>query len=269
MTVQEIMDAWRSRPINTEAELTRWNGKAAHFGSGKLPTAETSMAMRLIQRENMVKPGDCVLDVGCGGGQFSFALEKLGARAVGVDLSPDMVEACERNRVALASSARFFVCDWHTANMAEMGWEKGFDLVLAHMTPAVASAETFVKLSEASRGWCLMVKPTRRTNSVLDVLNAMVGAPRETETLNDTVAYAFDLLWLSGMKPKMDYEEQVWKIVQTLPDAIREYTARISSTHDLTRVQSAAICDYLEGIAVDGMVHETTHTLVAAMYWQV
>ena len=269
MTVQEIMDAWRPRPINTEAELTRWNGKAAHFGSGKLPTVETSMAMRLIQQENMVRPGDHVLDVGCGGGQFSFALEKLGARAVGVDLSPDMVEACERNRAALASSARFFVCDWHTANMAEMGWEKGFDLVLAHMTPAVASAETFMKLSEASRGWCLMVKPTRRTNSLLDVLNELVGAPEESGALNDTIAYAFDLLWLSGMKPKMDYEEQVWNITQPLAEAIREYTARINSTQDLTGAQRTAIAGYLEEIAVDGMVRETTHTLVAAMYWQV
>lgn len=269
MTIQEIMDAWSARSINTEAELARWNGKAAHFGSSKLPTAETSMAMRLIEQEAMVKPGDCVLDVGCGGGQFSFALEQLGARAVGVDFSPNMVEECERNRLARDSSARFLVCDWSAANMAEMGWEKGFDLVLAHMTPAVASAETFMKLSEASRGWCLMVKPTRRTNSLLDVLNELVGAPEESGALNDTIAYAFDLLWLSGMKPKMDYEEQVWNITQPLAEAIREYTARINSTQDLTGAQRTAIAGYLEEIAVDGMVRETTHTLVAAMYWQV
>ena len=269
MKIQEIMDAWRSHPTNIEADLARWNGKAAHFGSTELPTAETSMAMRLIQQENMVKPGDRVLDVGCGGGQFSFALEKLGASAVGIDFSPNMIEACERTRMERASSARFLVCDWHTANMAEMGWKKGFDLVLAHMTPAVVSAETFMKLSEASRGWCLMVKPTRRTNSVLDVLNELVGAPVETGTLNDAIAYAFDLLWLSGMNPRMDYEEQVWNITQPLADAVREYTARISSAHDLTQAQRSAICGYLEEIAVDGMVRETTHTLVAAMYWTV
>ena len=137
------------------------------------------------------------------------------------------------------------------------------------MTPAIVSAETFLKLSEASKNWCLMVKPTKRTNTVLDALNALLGAEQDAKSLNETIIYAFELLWLNGLKPKLEYEEQVWNNSQSLEDAIKEYTARIGSTNDLAETQKKEIGGYLESIAVDGMVYETSHTLITAMYWQV
>lgn len=269
MNAQQIMDAWKPQKTNVDAGVELWNGKAAHFGSRSLPTPDDSIAMRLIQQKNMVKPGDRVLDVGCGGGRFCFALENLGVNAVGLDFAPGMIEQCRKRADELKASSQFSVCDWNGINIDDMGWSRQFDLVLANMTPAVASADTFLKLSKASRNWCLMVKPTRRTNTVLDALNRIVGAQVETQVLNETVAYAFDLLWFNGMKPILDYEDQVWDYTQPVEAAVKEYTARIASVNDLTECQKQAIRDYLESIAIDGQVHETTHTLIVAMCWQV
>lgn len=269
MNIETIMDLWKPSRGNPKAGVEWWNGCAEKYASKGLPDTESSIAMRIIEREGMIKEGGSALDVGCGGGRFSFALEALGADMTATDFSPKMIEQAEKKQAEINSRVRFSNDNWHTLSLEEKEWNKKFDLVLAHMTPAVASAETFLKLSSASRKWVLTVKPTRRTNSVLDELNKLVGAERDTKALDESMAYAFDLTWLMGCCPRLEYENQVWESDMPLDKAIEEYTLRISSMHELSEENKEAIQTYLESIAVDGLVHETSHTLIVAMYWQV
>lgn len=269
MNIAMIMDLWKPHHNNAKAGVEWWNGSAEKFAARELPTAENSMAMRIIEREAMIEEGCSALDVGCGGGRFSFALESLGAVLTATDFSPKMIEQAEKQKVERGSKVKFCNDNWHTLSLTEKDWVKRFDLVLAHMTPAIVSAETFLKLIEASRNWVLMVKPTRRTNIVLDELNRIVGAERDAKTLDETMAYAFDLAWLNGFHPKFEYENQVWENDTPLEKAIEEYTLRISSTYELSDKNKEEIRQHLSGIAVDGIVHEVSHTSIAAMYWQV
>lgn len=50
--------------------------------------------------ENL-KPGDTVLDLACGTGEYSIALGKLGANVIGVDLNGDMIRMAEKKTNAL------------------------------------------------------------------------------------------------------------------------------------------------------------------------
>lgn len=269
MDIATIMELWKPRHTNAKAGVEWWNGSAEKFAARELPTAESSLAMRIIEREGMIKDGGSALDVGCGGGRFSFALEGLGATLTATDFSPKMIEQAEKQKAERGSKVKFSNDNWHTLSLEEKNWVKQFDLVLAHMTPAIVSAETFLKLSEASRNWVLMVKPARRTNSVLDALNRIVGAERDATSLDETVAYAFDLAWLKGFQPKFEYENQVWENDMPLEKAIEEYTLRISSTYELSDENKEEIREYLASIAADGIVHEVSHTAIVAMYWQV
>ncbi len=64
------------------------------FGTGGSPT--TSLAMGML--EKLVKPGDRVLDVGCGTGILSILAARLGASEVkAVDIDPLAVECAKRN----------------------------------------------------------------------------------------------------------------------------------------------------------------------------
>lgn len=137
------------------------------------------------------------------------------------------------------------------------------------MTPAVVSADSFLKLSEASRNWCLMVKPTRRSNSILDKLNSLLELEADTNSLDEALLYAFELLWLNGKKPKIEYEEQQWENSWKTEDAVEEYTLRISSSHSLSSYQKEQIKDFLHRESIDNVIKETTHTTIAAVYWQV
>ena len=267
MDIAAIKELWKPNVVSEKAGVEWWNGNADRYAAKKLPTSDKSIGMRIVERENMAFDGCSALDVGCGGGRFSFALEKLGANVTATDFSPKMIEECEKQKSERGSNVNFCVDNWHSVDLHEKAWDKKFDLVLAHMTPAVVSAETFIKLSAASRKWVLMVKPTRRTNLVLDQLNSLVCAQNDTKSLDETVAFAFDLLWLSGYCPKLEYEEQIWEMDLPLEKAIAEYTLRISSTHQLSDIDKTNIKSYLETIAVDGVIHETTYTTIVAMYW--
>lgn len=269
MDVQTITEMWKPHSGNVKAGVEWWNGKADHFSTMELPTEENSLGIRIIRREGMIGKDSKVLDVGCGCGRFSFAVEACGAEATATDFSPKMIEIARETGASRGSKASFSVDDWRSVDLKEKGWEHKFDLVLANMTPAIISADTFLKLLEASRNWVLMVKPTRRTNLVLDELNRLVGVERDAYALDETIAYAFDLAWLNGGCPRLEYEEQVWESDMPLEEAVTEYTLRISSSHELTEEDEAKIREHLTCTAIDGIVHETTHTTIAAMYWQV
>lgn len=269
MTIQEVKDRWSPGMKDPQAAIDWWNSRAGAFASRDIPTAQSSLAIRLITEKQMIERGQSSLDVGCGGGRFSFALEQLGACVTGIDFSPRMIEECEKSRIARASSACFCVQDWQNIDLQALGWKNKFDLVLANMTPAVVSADSFLKLSEASRNWCLMVKPTRRSNSILDKLNSLLELEADTNSLDEALLYAFELLWLNGKKPKIEYEEQQWENSWKTEDAVEEYTLRISSSHSLSSYQKEQIKDFLHRESIDNVIKETTHTTIAAVYWQV
>ncbi len=61
-----------------------------------------------IRKRYLKNPGK-ILAVGCGGGREVFELEKEGFEVTGVDLSPKMIEAAERNKKTLNSNVEFKV----------------------------------------------------------------------------------------------------------------------------------------------------------------
>ena len=262
-----VYELWQPPQVNTQASVEWWDSMAADFAGHERPDLNNSLALRLMQREAMITNGGRVLDVGCGSGRFSVVLAEMGAAVTGVDISPKMIDYAQKAAAGL--SAQFYAEDWHALGLAAKAWDKSFDLVLAHMTPAVMSAETFMKLSQASRGWCLMVKPARRTNSVYDELNKLVGAPADTKALDETIAYAFSLLWDAGFSPRLEYDQQVWNSHKPLDKAVLQYTKRMESFHKLDERQKNSIKDYLEAKAENGFVNETTYTTIVATYWQV
>ncbi len=269
MEISTIKQMWKTNPGNPKAGIEWWNSKAESFSCKELPAEKDSIAMRIIQRENMTGRGKNALDVGCGGGRFSFALEAMGAEVKAIDFSPEMIKKAKEIGKSRCSNVRFFTDNWHCVNLKEKNWEKQFDLVLAHMTPAVVSADTFLKLIEASCGWVLTVKPARRTSLILDELNKLVNAERDTKALDETIAYAFDLAWHTGGRPKIEYEDQIWENHMPLEQAIKEFTLRINSKQELSDKDRQMIRGYLSSVAVNGIVHEKSNTTVAAMFWHV
>lgn len=70
-----------------------------------------------------VRPGERVLDVGCGTGQLTARLAELGADVLGIDSSPAMVEAARKAYPTIS---------FEVADVVELDIDSGFDLVFSN-----------------------------------------------------------------------------------------------------------------------------------------
>jgi SAM-dependent methyltransferase len=72
-----------------------------------------------------------VLDVGCGTGEHTILLTRLGYDVVGIDFAPNAIEQAGANAVEKGVDARFWVAD--AMNLGEAGYQTIVDSALFHI----------------------------------------------------------------------------------------------------------------------------------------
>lgn len=93
MRIQIIPDWMREKPV-PDGRTPLYLNPGLTFGTGAHPT--TQLCLELL--EEVLRPGDQVLDLGCGSGILAIAALALGAsRAVGVDIDPKAADVAFEN----------------------------------------------------------------------------------------------------------------------------------------------------------------------------
>src|SRR6202000_1792501 len=72
-----------------------------------------------------VKPGEQILDLGCGTGHLTKQISELGAEVVGADASPEMVEKAQKDYPGV---------DYRVADGANFHFNTAFDAVFSNAT---------------------------------------------------------------------------------------------------------------------------------------
>ncbi|MDO4850797.1 MAG: class I SAM-dependent methyltransferase [Actinomycetota bacterium] len=240
-----------------------WDASAASYAEEPLPTYDEPF-MRMLDEEVPLSADMRVLDIGCGSGIYGLALAERVGRVVGCDLSAKMVEAARARADRMACGNAVFV----QGDFRTMELEGPFDLVFAHLTPAVSDAETFEKMVSLSSDWCFMAKPVRRTDAVLHEARRLCGIPVQEDRRDEDFLSAFALAWLDGYTPSVRHYHAVWDSARPLDLAANLYADHLVAP-DLDAGQKQIVRSYLESIAEDGVVNEHIETMVVMMGWQV
>ena len=121
------------------ASLDRFEGMIAPIGAALLTQAD-------------YRPGERVLDLGCGGGATTLAIaDAVGAQgaALGLDVAPMLVARAQERAVAAGSSARFVCADAATATLDEPPFDRLFSrfgsMFFAKPVPAFANIKAKLK----------------------------------------------------------------------------------------------------------------------------
>ena len=271
MTLQELERTWRNEMTESgKLQEKIWDERAEDFAEKPLPTKESHPFLRCLYERVTLDETMSVLDIGCGAGQLSLALAGEVREAVGTDVSGKMIEAArrlaERERI---TNVRFFSQDWQKADLDALGFREHFDLVFAHMTPAVVDYETLDKMNACSKEHCILVKPARRSDAVQDAAFAEAGIFSQKEQLDDAIANTFSYLWLKGYEPELAYRKEEWKNERSLESMKKWCVDRAKLQKDLIGAEEEAICRYLEGISRDGQIEDRTLTTIVTIYWNV
>ena len=211
MTLEELRECWRGTDQNS-GSLQRqiWDRVAEDYYQPELPDFNTDPFLQQVETFVPLDRPVCSLDIGCGAGRHTLALARRGGHSVGVDVSPRMIALAERSAQEHGLPNAVFQCvDWAAADVDAMGFRGAFDLVFAHMTPAIADYRTFERMAACSKKYRMMEKPFRRTDKVQDAAFAAAGVEPEEKRFDQDILYGFSYLWLRGYLPKLQYRQEV------------------------------------------------------------
>ncbi|MEG0856519.1 MAG: methyltransferase domain-containing protein [Terrisporobacter sp.] len=270
MDINKIKLNWRIRNNNKEANINLWDAKADHFGNYEIPNFEDDKFLSLLLEKDLVQENYEVLDVGCGGGKYTLAIASKCNYITGIDLSPRMIEYGNENKEKFnVNNVTFKIEDWHDLDIRNSQYYKKYDLVYASMTPAVQSYETFYKLCEASKGYCLIRCNTKRSDSVYDEIRNILNINHNNRSSNLDFMYSFNMLCLEGYEPQTDYEEKIWYSKETIDKAYDIYIKRAKIEKNINEDEEEKIKTYLESICEDGYICEEIKATIATLYWSV
>ena len=270
MKLEEIRTRWTGRAAGkSELQKQFWDQMAQDEGERRLPDFENDPFLKIVQSQCSLPPDAATLDVGCGAGRYSLALAGRVGRAVGVDLSERMIDAAKASAQRYGvQNAEFLSMDWAQADVDALGWRGAFDLVFAHMTPAIMDLDTLEKMIACARRWCILEKHCRRTDKVLDQALCAAGIQPKMG-FDEALTYVFAALWELGFEPRVQYRRQEHKTRLPVEIVLARTFARAQLWKPLNEQERRAMESAVRAHDEGGMVEETLSSTVVSVIWEV
>lgn len=271
MNLGQLQREWVS-PVaqNGELQAQIWDRRAGEYQEKPLPDIRKNPFLSYLFEKAAPDKTMTALDIGCGAGLYSLALAPYIKEVVGTDISTQMIlAASERAGQENIKNVRFLAGDWEHCNFSAPDYDHGFDIVFAHMTPAVCDFKTLEQMNACARKHCFLVKPTRRRDSIQDEAFRRVGITAHQKQFDDMISNTFTYLWLKGYQPELSYRDEIWHAGRTLEDMEAWCIDRAGLQKNLSAQEKDTIRQYLQSVTVDGNIDETITTTIVTMYWHV
>ncbi len=104
--------------VTTQKEINHWNPNSYN----KHTAFVSELALPVV---DLLDPqdGEQILDAGCGEGTLAVEIERRGAKAVGVDMSAEMIEQCQDKGI-----------EAYVGSVTDLPYEEAFDAVFSNAT---------------------------------------------------------------------------------------------------------------------------------------
>ena len=109
-------------PELAEEAQSRWNQNAAFWDDymgDENNTFHNLLVRPAMERLMTVQPGDRVLDIGCGNGNYARKLAELGVRVMAIDASEEMIERARARSEGLANDGTTGSIDYRIVNVSD------------------------------------------------------------------------------------------------------------------------------------------------------
>ena len=270
MTIDEVKQRWVSHSTG-KSDLQRqiWDRVAEDYYARELPDFTSDPFLRIMEKQFSPDQTMRSLDIGCGAGRYTLAMAARVETSVGVDLSPKMIRlAQQRATESQVKNVSFQCLDWAEADIDALEYRGAFDIVFAHMTPAIMDYATFEKMSACSRRYCIFEKHTRRTDLVLHEALSSIGM-ESSAGFNESLIYAFAALWQLGYSPRIEYRDTVHRSQKSSEDMFAWCVNRARLQRDISGAEEAQIRSVVDRHTAAGQVEEVVSSTIVSIFWDV
>lgn len=179
-----------------------WDARAKDFGAS---VEASPYAARFIELAG-IRPGETVLDMGCGTGAIALPLARASHEVLAADFSRGMLRQLEAARDAHSlSSVRTELMSWEDDWREHGVGPRSFDVAAASRSIATADLrDSLLKLSDAARRRVCITLAAGRSPRADERVLAAIGLPTRVGL---DFHYAVNILINEGLLPQLSYIE--------------------------------------------------------------
>ena len=249
-----------------------WDNAASTYNQNKKEVKERRVEkiISAFKNSGLLFDKIKVLEIGCGTGTLAMELAKNGARVTALDFSKGMLAKFKEDLPAeLETNIQILYQDWHKVDIEAKGWKKNFDLVIAFMSPGVATPESFFKMMSCSKKGCAMQGwAAKRSHPILSDLWSMIKqTPLEDKP--QSILYKINLLFSMGCFPEISFNTIEWNQEATVEEELAKQTVFFNKVSTKSHEELESIIrPYLEGIARNNIISRKHKGLTAMAIWK-
>ena len=254
-----------------ESNISKWDTMAKHFNALKIPQWGEDAFLKCIEELPVWDGNANILDLGCGAGRYSIAMADRASHIIGSDISGKMIEfANEKKKEFKKENIEFINENFEDINVKSRGYEKKFDLIIGHMTPAIREVADIKKMNEACKGYCAMATFMDRKSDLNKELYEFLGI-KDRKTATEHIPDFFSYLYENGHMPKVTYyHRDDSKEFQGKEDAFEHLKGQIwADPEDLPPDLDDKITEFLEKHYINGKLVNKVDSIIVAMTWKV
>ena len=262
--LEGIRSKWPVKPLDEEAYIHRWDEMGLTVGDDGVPVDEYYMGII----SECLESGMDVLDIGCGSGDYCLELSGRANSVTGVDISPVLIDLCTRRaQKAGIGNVHFRKTDWLSDDLAGCPQPNGFDMVLAHYSPAVHCFDGFIKMVRSTRRFGLCCSELGWHNRIYKDVYRLAGMSMDDSCLN--VSSMMNILWHLGLEPSIRYRKERTVMELDVGTATHVMVSYMSIFGDYDHRFDKDIAEYIESVSSRGKVEFKDEWTNAYVLWEV
>lgn len=250
-----------------------WDKAAATYDQDKkeIQNRRLEKTLSFLQKSSLLFDGIKVLEIGCGTGTVAIAMARHGAQVTALDFSRGMLEKFEQDITSdIKKKITILNEDWFKIDIEAKAWKKEFDLVIAFMSPGVASPESFFKMMSCSKKGCAIRGWAAKGNHPIlsDLWKKIMGIPLEDKP--QSILYKINLLFSLGFFPEITFDTIEWNQTASVEEELDRQMAFFKKVSKKNKGELEKIIrPYLESISNDDYIKRKHKGLTATAIWDI
>ncbi len=248
-----------------------WDNASLSYNTKNEETASRKIkkTIQILKANKLIFNNCSVLEIACGTGFLARELARNNCHVTALDFSKGMIQRCKADMAKdIKNKIDYLQKDWNKIDLTQMKWTKKFDLVVAFMSPATSTPESFYKMMKASKHGCAIKGwAKKRKHDILDSLwEIIMDSPLNDKPQN--FLFKLNLLFSMGYFPELTFDKIKWEEEINIEEEFQNQFTFFKKASGKNEAELEKIIKtYLKTIAKDGLIKKKHEGLTATAFW--